>query len=198
MTLSAATLTGYFCRLHTKLTSAEAVFDVTWIETPIASRDQLQWTLKAFQLPNSPASNLSFDRLSDRFALLTPFDLKKIICALGAIKNQRHLPFCIDGLRLRQLQSMIGDVGYKEIMRPVNCVGSLKSRSEWSIESLCIDGVKELMSNTTDMHPITRRFIKVGLPKNISFVIPSGAERATGLPLPTLRVWYPELRWLFG
>ena len=198
MTLPAATLSGYFCRLHEKLSRADMVFDPSWIETPIAHKDQLQWELKALQLSVSHATHLSFDRFSDRLLLLTPVDLHRISCALGALKNRRYLRFSIDGSRLRQLQSMIGAIGYEEIMRPVNRAVSRESRPEWSIESLCIDGVKELMSNQSEMNPITLRFLKVGLPKNISCVIPCGAERATGLPLPTLRVWYPELRWLFG
>lgn len=198
MTLSATTLAGYYCRLHAKLNSPGALFDGSWAEAPISQVDQLQWGLKALELSESETTGLAFDRTTDRFLLLTPGELERIACALGALKNQQSLKFCIDGGRLRQLQSMIGPLGYAEIMRPIDRPPPQNFVAEWSVESLCIDGFKQLMSNAMDMHPITRRFLKVALPSNVSGSPSQGQILDGELPLASLRTWFPELRWLFG
>lgn len=198
MTLSATTLAGYYCRLHAKLNSPGALFDASWAEAPISQVDQLRWGSKALQLSESESSNLSFDRFIDRLLLLTPVELERIACALGAFQNQQSLRFCIDGPRLRDLQSMIGRLGYAEIMRPVDRPLPQKFLAEWSVESLCIDGFKQLMSNAIDMHPITHRFLQVALPRNVSGSPEPGLIFDRELPFTSLRTWFPEFRWLFG
>lgn len=198
MTLSATTLAGYYCRLHAKLNRPDALFDASWVEAPISLVDQLQWGLTALQFSASDTTKLSFEKFIDRLQLLTPVELKRIACALGALQKQHFLRFCIDGARLRKLQSIIGPVGYAHIMRPVDRKVPGSSVAEWSVESLCIDGYDQLMSNAVDMHPITLRFLKVALPRKVSCSPVKEQMRDGELPLTVLRTWFPELRWLFG
>lgn len=198
MTLSAATLSRYYCRLHAKLSSTESIFDSSWAAAPIAANDQFQWTLTAFQLNDTDTATLGFENFIDRLLLLSAAELRRIVCALGALQHQQHLRFCIDGSRLRPLQALIGPIGYAQVMAPADRGASRGSQSAWTVESLCIDGTRQLMSNAMDMHPITLLFLKVGLPRNHVVAPAETADTATELPLTTLRAWFPELRWLFG
>lgn len=198
MTSSSAALAGYYCRLHAKLNTPGAMFDASWTVCPTEPRDQLQWGRVILQISDASEKALSFDRLGDRLLLLTPGELQQLGCAVGALMKKKHLRICIDGARLRALQSVIGPIGFAEIMRPDDRKVIASLHDSWTVESLCVDGVFELMSNETEIHPLALRFVKVGLPKNFPWRSKPALAIGGRLPLKTLRTWYPELRWLFG
>ena len=199
MTLSTATLAGYYCRLHHKFQGQGVLFDRSWGLDDLSTADQLQWVNEQLGLDEGNGFNhLCFGNLVERLILLSPSELKMLLCGLGALAMRGHLRHCIDGTRLRDLRRTVGPDAFNALMqRHVRL--EVKSVSlEWSVDSLCVDGLRQVVASADNAFTLPVSLLKFSLPKQFANIAQLPVTVSMQLPIPELKVLYPEFRWLFG
>ena len=201
MTLSASTLSGYFCRLHQKFTRPDELFDVSWTGQDLSPRDLIRWEVDRLGLSVTPARvGFTFEHVIERLVLLPPDDLQKLLCGAGALAIPTHFRHCINGTLLRELQTTIGATAYNHLMNRLDINGSFSAQPEWSVESLCRDGWSQLLSHSDRKYPLVICLLKAALPKHFGLCAATGFPKIqpASFPWDGLKALYPEFRWLFG
>ena len=200
MTLSASTLAGYYDRLHQKIQNSDRIFDRSWDCNDLRSCDVIQWVGNQFTLsdPKKDVVNLTFEPFIERLILLSIDELKRLLCGLGALAMPCHLRHCIDGTSVRNLRMAVGPHAFDLLMRRSDLHEAKSVIFEWDADSLCRDGLAQIVACASPALAVTINFLKLSLPKHLSTKQSRLESSDVRLPMSQLKALFPELRWLFG
>ena len=199
MALSVSTLAGYFERLHRKVQGPGQFFDSSWDCNDAQPCDRLQWISQQFGLTEPDnCVDFTFTNLAERLILLSPIELKKVVCGLGALAMSCHLRHCIDGPFLRELRATIGSNAFDILLQRTDLQNTKPSTFEWTIDSLCINGLSQIIACAGPAQALPIKLLKLSLPRKFSTNLAVPKAKSSELPMADLKILYPEFRWLFG
>ena len=188
-----------YSRLHRRLVSPQALVDPSWGCELAQQGSCLRWGAQLCRKPGSTlVQQVYFSSFLQRFALLTPPELQKILCACVLLSRREKFRHCIDGVKIRALQALIGSASMAALMASKTTHRAPVGSSDWCVESLLSEGFAHVERASAGQPRMLLDLIRLGLPRQLAVV--SSVHDAGDFEALVREVhqWYPEFTWLFG